>query len=413
MFNSLRRILAWTGQAGKKRQPLRKRLRRSLELESLAARIAPSANPITLSDSGQLIIHASHGHGHEHAGTTATVSVDATDATKLDVAYNNQTFTFDLAKVSRILFNGSNGNDTFVNNTSIPCLAKGGAGNDSLTGGSGDDTLIGGNGKDTLNGGAGNDRLIGGNGDDVLIGGLGDDTLKGGPGNDELHGGLGQDTLDGHPGHDSLNGDGGFDTYQHGTAASTDVRLVAQLTGSGGATGIAEFNSTTADFELQVQGGPASRSLDVSIDGTKVGTVTTDATGNGVLEMSAAGMTVNDQSSITVGDPANGGLSGTFLSANNSQLTAPLTGAHGTGSASYNAADQELQVVVSGVAPKATLTVTIDGNAVGQVVTDARGRGILRLSGKLTVTDGSTVKIGDPAAPLLQGTFAKGPEIDF
>jgi serralysin len=63
--------------------------------------------------------------------------------------------------------------------------AKGGGGNDAITGNlaanlleglTGNDTLDGGAGADTLLAGAGNDRLIGGSGDDSIDGGAGDDT---------------------------------------------------------------------------------------------------------------------------------------------------------------------------------------------------------------------------------------------
>jgi len=57
---------------------------------------------------------------------------------------------FDASLVHEIVFHGGRGNDTFVNNTMIPSLAKAGSGNDLLQAGDGPDTLIGGSGKDTL-----------------------------------------------------------------------------------------------------------------------------------------------------------------------------------------------------------------------------------------------------------------------
>src|SRR5207248_691994 len=39
--------------------------------------------------------------------------------------------------LSSITFHGSGGNDTFTNQTAIPCVAYGEGGNDTLTGGSG------------------------------------------------------------------------------------------------------------------------------------------------------------------------------------------------------------------------------------------------------------------------------------
>src|SRR5262249_45644431 len=82
--------------------------------------------------------------------------------------------------VRRILFIGSDGNDSFTNNTRIPCTAYGDGGND---------TLIGGMGNDSLFGGAGDDRLVGRDGDGRMDGGSGADKLDGGPGRDAMYGG--------------------------------------------------------------------------------------------------------------------------------------------------------------------------------------------------------------------------------
>ena len=62
--------------------------------------------------------------------------------------------------------------------------AKGGSGNDSLTGNIVANTLEGNNGNDNLRGLAGNDTLNGGAGNDTLYGGAGIDSMVGGAGND-------------------------------------------------------------------------------------------------------------------------------------------------------------------------------------------------------------------------------------
>lgn len=64
--------------------------------------------------------------------------------------------------------------------------AKGGGGDDRLTGNAARNVLKGGGGDDALRGGGRSDRLIGGGGDDVLDGQGGDDRLKGGAGVDEF-----------------------------------------------------------------------------------------------------------------------------------------------------------------------------------------------------------------------------------
>jgi hypothetical protein len=110
--------------------------------------------------------------------------------------------TLPAAQVSRVVFTGLAGNDTFTNQAAIPSRADGGAGADVLRGGRGVDELIGGDGNDRLLGDAGNDVIDGGAGDDELQGGVGDDSLQAGAGNDMLNGDVGRDQLVGGDGLD-------------------------------------------------------------------------------------------------------------------------------------------------------------------------------------------------------------------
>jgi len=71
--------------------------------------------------------------------------------------------------------------------------ARGGAGDDTITGNAVNNDLRGGLGDDTIDGGAGNDRLFGNDGNDYLFGGLGNDKLDGGAGVDSMEGGAGND----------------------------------------------------------------------------------------------------------------------------------------------------------------------------------------------------------------------------
>jgi hypothetical protein len=120
--------------------------------------------------------------------------------------------TYAASSVTKIVFYGNAGNDSFYNSTSIPCEAYGGEGNDILSGGSGNDFLVGGTGNDSLDGNDGDDVLWGSGGHDDLDGGAGDDILKGHGGNDYLYGGSGDDTLYGGSGSDELSGGSGVDT---------------------------------------------------------------------------------------------------------------------------------------------------------------------------------------------------------
>src|SRR4051812_24174799 len=92
---------------------------------------------------------------------------------------------------SRIVFNGSGGNDDFSVSPDVSGVveAHGNNGNDELTGGAGTDQLSGDAGVDTLRGGAGNDVINGGDGNDMILGELGTDTVDGGNGADVMYGG--------------------------------------------------------------------------------------------------------------------------------------------------------------------------------------------------------------------------------
>ncbi len=120
---------------------------------------------------------------------------------------------FDARQVTSIFFDGRDGDDRFVNITSLTAEAVGGAGNDFFAGGSGNDVFRGGPGNDTAYGLGGHDVLEGHDGEDQMFGGLGDDTLSGDEGDaDTLDGGGGNDTLEGGSGNDHVIGGRGDDT---------------------------------------------------------------------------------------------------------------------------------------------------------------------------------------------------------
>ncbi|HMP78948.1 MAG TPA: calcium-binding protein [Pirellulaceae bacterium] len=170
-----------------------------------------------------------------------------------------QTATFNLGSVARILFRGYGGDDHFDNRTSIPSVAYGHAGNDTLLGGKGNDLFYGGAGNDILRGGAGDDELRGGDGDDELWGGAGNDLLFGDGGNDTLYGeggndiirgGAGNDRIFGGPGDDILYGDGGDDALFGGPG-------IDKLYGNAGNDGL--FGGTNQGDTLN--GGPGADRL--------------------------------------------------------------------------------------------------------------------------------------------------------
>ena len=126
--------------------------------------------------------------------------------------------------ITKLEFEGWDGDDNFENKTAIPVWAFGGKGKDTLKGGSGDDVLSGDgehvNGAQSTDSGS-DDTLIGGDGNDVLIGCGGNDMLFGGNGNDQLYGGNGNDLLDGMDGDDYLQGDNGNDQLFGGAGNDT------------------------------------------------------------------------------------------------------------------------------------------------------------------------------------------------
>jgi len=153
------------------------------------------------------------------------ISVDGTDATKLDVVINGTQITqVNVADVTKIKVNGGNGMDhiTVENTLTIPAELIGGNDKDVLNGGAGNDTLEGDNGNDAMSGGGGDDYLFGGRGSDALDGADGNDTLSGGKGNDHLMGDADADTLAGGVGDDDLSGGDGDDLVE-GDDGNDDV----------------------------------------------------------------------------------------------------------------------------------------------------------------------------------------------
>jgi Ca2+-binding RTX toxin-like protein len=104
---------------------------------------------------------------------------------------NGESVSYDESLVTRIVFNGYDGDDLFAADPgiSIPLSLNGGAGDDTLLAGAADDEIFGGDGHDILVGGDGADLLDGGAGYDILIGGNGADSLFGNEGDDILIGG--------------------------------------------------------------------------------------------------------------------------------------------------------------------------------------------------------------------------------
>jgi Ca2+-binding RTX toxin-like protein len=165
---------------------------------------------------------------------------------------------------------------------------RAGGGNDLITVGLGltcNTTLRGGNGSDTITGGGGGDTVLGSWGNDRIRGRSGNDDLRGEWGSDDIRGGQGDDSLDGGSGRDGCNGGDGDDDVSNGF--DLDTELIAMFSGG---QGDAEFKFGPEDgfiereFEVEVEDLPAGVTLGVFVDGVGVGTITTNAFGDGRLE---------------------------------------------------------------------------------------------------------------------------------
>jgi hypothetical protein len=222
----------------RKLRPARRSIgrKRALNVESLEGRIVLAAAIGYDRASRTVSIVGSEGNDSAQVrqqGANLVVSLNS--------AAGRLSRTVPAAQVSRVVFTGLAGNDTFTNQTGIASRADGGAGadilrggrgvdqlsggdgNDQLFGGEGNDTLDGGTGNDAAWGGAGNDQVMGGDGNDKVYGDAGTDSLRGGFGNDELSGGAGNDALQGEKGNDWFDGGAGSDKILGGEGMDMEV----------------------------------------------------------------------------------------------------------------------------------------------------------------------------------------------
>ncbi|HQR43688.1 MAG TPA: calcium-binding protein, partial [Gemmatales bacterium] len=191
-----------------------------------------------------------------------------------------QEFSFDDALGGQDLIRAS---VTYTLGSSIELLtltgtaAANGTGNEKnnvITGNGSSNVLSGLDGNDTLNGGDGTDQLEGGNGDDLLIGGAGADALIGGLGADHFKYKLVTDSLAGGGKDAIINFQAGSGIGDQIDLADIDANVLltgnqtftwiggGAFTGAGQlryAGGIVQGNTdtdSTAEFEIQLLGGP-------------------------------------------------------------------------------------------------------------------------------------------------------------
>jgi len=138
--------------------------------------------PIDQGTDGADTLHISNAHIPDTlAGNTFAGSF-------YDVELNGRHKIMSKAELEATTFDLRGGDDRVIVDPDVVAniTARGGSGDDIMTGGAGNDRLDGGSGDDRLFGGAGNDRLTGGSGDDYLDGGAGKDIMSGGSGDNTV-----------------------------------------------------------------------------------------------------------------------------------------------------------------------------------------------------------------------------------
>ena len=240
---------------------------------------------------------------------------------------------------------------------------------------------------------------------------------------------------------DNNQGDQGDDDqgdHDHGEGEA-QTRLTANLTGTGTATGTVSFTSETDDgvtnskFTATVMGAAANSTLNVAINGVTVGTIMTDANGNGSLVFSTnpkgtqLPFPANFPTSLASGATVTiGTVTGTLTSPTKVHIK-PVTFANLTGTIAATGtalfvnqtiggqAIKLFAVNVKGAMPNSSLAVSVGGTMVGTITVDASGNGSLVFSSipfgtavafpanfPTNVGAGSAITVGT----ILNGTLA-------
>lgn len=338
---------------------------------------------------------------------------------------------------------GGNDNDTILGDAGIDRL-YGRGGDDRIDGGDDDDFLIGNSGRDILRGQGGDDEVHGGGGFDDLFGGHGNDDLFGGDGNDLVDGGLGDDNCHGNRGRDDLRGSGGLDDliggqgddsfksddddylddYDGSHVDDNELHFYVRLSGTG--FGKAEIELEQEDFgikkeiKFKVGGLDPNTTYAVTVDGQNIGELTTNSLGfaevefsthpkPGELQLPNLNSPLGVGSVLKVGDGLTGTVSNTpstngyFVKEgkndDESEIHVRLNGnapMYGKAEIEKETEDfgikRELKVKVRNLPNFTTFDVLVDGEVIGQLSTDDRGRGEVRFSND---PDGDEIFLGD------------------
>jgi hypothetical protein len=186
-----------------------------------------------------------------------------------------------------------------------------------------------------------------------------------------------------------------------GGQCGADATYTATLANASGASGTASYFAGNNSLKIQMKGATASTTLDVQLDGVSIGSLTTDASGNGKVTLTDLTAVVNANSTLAVGD-----LTGTFTQV---KYSATLTGSSSTqtGQAGYNALKHSLNLYFTGATAKTVYNVLIDGSSVGTLTTNKSGAGRFHLDlSTLDIKAGTVIAITDSTnTTIYQGTF--------
>ena len=178
---------------------------------------------------GSGIFSTTDGTVHVH-GSNSADALTLSGGSTISATLNASTYSWSTSTISRFHVHLHAGDDALLVGTSlsVPIIAWGGTGNDTLIGGSGNDVLRGGQGNDVIDGGDGDDWLYG---DDAQVWGDatssgGDDSIWGNSGNDWLFGEGGIDVVYGDAGNDFAYGGYGNDHVHSGNSNSSGGEYV-------------------------------------------------------------------------------------------------------------------------------------------------------------------------------------------
>lgn len=248
------------------------------------------------------------------SNSSGLLTVDASGLTGTATLTMGAAPTFTVA-TGTVSITGSANVDTLLGTAATGATIAGGAGNDAITGGTAADSLSGDAGNDAITGGGGNDTINGGDGNDTITVAAGTVSVDGGAGNDTVTVGAtltAGDVLVGGDGTDTLSlaaaataataaGVSGFETLTFTAAAAQGMEQFTTNAGftrvnAGAAAVITVTNASSSVATLGLATGVTAtfdRLVDVSTNTLAIAPLAAGA-------IAVAGLTIDDEETVTV-----------------------------------------------------------------------------------------------------------------